>query len=553
MTATPVVWPGACGLACKLPRAALSSDAVGGCMATAAAADPREATVAAADPREATAAAADPREATAAAADPREGNSGGGPLAMAAAAGAPLLPRTLCPVGDKRQPQVAELPPLQAAAVTPAGMFPLLADPREATAAAADPREANSGGEPLAMEAAAGAPLLPCTLYPVWNKRQPQAMRSNRQPQAMRSWHPWAVVETEAAPDALLQVGVVKAVVMVVKVVEVVSPTGILPLLVGLEVEVAPAPLLVSVGVVKEVAVWPAGLFLLLAEVGPADSLSLLEGEKPAGMPPLLAEVEAETAPAPLLMLGVIVVAVRGVKVMKAAGLPPLLAAKAAGLPPLLAAKAAGAPPLLAAKAAGAPPLLAAKAAGAPPLLAAAVKPAGMIPVLVAAMAAEPAGMLPLLVVVGPAGTLPLLAKVGPAGTPPLLVTVVGTETALAALLRPWEVVVEPAGTLPLLAKVGPAGTPPLLVTVVGTETALAALLRPWEVVVEPAGTLPLLAKVGPAGTPLPEVGSGCSRATRARPRRLPDPTPLPGIGWGRWPRCAQTPHNQGTTRPPHS
>ena len=26
--ATPVVWPGACGLACKLPRAALSSDAV---------------------------------------------------------------------------------------------------------------------------------------------------------------------------------------------------------------------------------------------------------------------------------------------------------------------------------------------------------------------------------------------------------------------------------------------------------------------------------------------------------------------------------------------
>ncbi|MGH0114973.1 UNVERIFIED_CONTAM: hypothetical protein FKN15_065897 [Acipenser sinensis] len=32
--ATPVVWLGACGLACKLPRAALSSDAValGGCM-----------------------------------------------------------------------------------------------------------------------------------------------------------------------------------------------------------------------------------------------------------------------------------------------------------------------------------------------------------------------------------------------------------------------------------------------------------------------------------------------------------------------------------------
>ncbi|MGH0120436.1 UNVERIFIED_CONTAM: hypothetical protein FKN15_054772 [Acipenser sinensis] len=85
--------------------------------ATAAAADPREVTAAAADPWEATAApaadpleataapatdpreamavAADPRDATAAAAGPREANSGGEPLAMEAAAGAPLLPRTL--------------------------------------------------------------------------------------------------------------------------------------------------------------------------------------------------------------------------------------------------------------------------------------------------------------------------------------------------------------------------------------------------------------------------------------------------------------------------
>ncbi|MGH0152880.1 UNVERIFIED_CONTAM: hypothetical protein FKN15_053557 [Acipenser sinensis] len=30
-------------------------------------------------------------------------------------------------------------------------------------------------------------------------------------------------------------------------------------------------------------------------------------------------------------------------------------------------------------------------------------------------------------------------------------------------------------------------------------------------------------------------------------------PPLLPGIGWGRWPRCAQTPHNQGTTRPPRT
>ncbi|MGH0125727.1 UNVERIFIED_CONTAM: hypothetical protein FKN15_052841 [Acipenser sinensis] len=113
--------------------------------ATAAAADPREATAAAADPREATAAAADPREATAATADPRE--------------------------------------------VTAAA-----ADPPEATAAAADPREVNSGGEPLTIEAAAGAPLLPRTLYPVWSKRQPQSMRSNSQPQAMRSgWQPQAM------------------------------------------------------------------------------------------------------------------------------------------------------------------------------------------------------------------------------------------------------------------------------------------------------------------------------------------------------------------------
>ncbi|MGH0159496.1 UNVERIFIED_CONTAM: hypothetical protein FKN15_040721 [Acipenser sinensis] len=84
-----------------------------GLVVTPAKQDPREATVAAANLRQAMAAAADPREATAAAADPREATA---------------------------------------------------ADPREVTAAAADPREANSGGEPLAMEAAAGAPLLPGTL-----------------------------------------------------------------------------------------------------------------------------------------------------------------------------------------------------------------------------------------------------------------------------------------------------------------------------------------------------------------------------------------------------
>ncbi|MGH0119035.1 UNVERIFIED_CONTAM: hypothetical protein FKN15_061704 [Acipenser sinensis] len=109
-------------------------------------ADPREATAAAADPRESTAAAAaDPPEVTAAAAaDPRE--------AMAAAA------------ADPREATAA-------------------ADAREAMAAAADPREGNSGGEPLAIEAGAGAPLLPCPLCPAGNKKQSQAMRS---------WHPWA-------------------------------------------------------------------------------------------------------------------------------------------------------------------------------------------------------------------------------------------------------------------------------------------------------------------------------------------------------------------------
>ncbi|MGH0116895.1 UNVERIFIED_CONTAM: hypothetical protein FKN15_040884 [Acipenser sinensis] len=177
---------------------------------------------------------------------------------------------------------------------------------------------------------------------------------------------------------------------------KVVSPTGILPLLVGLEVEVALAPLLVLVGLVK----------------------------------------------------AVVMKVVKVVKVLKAAGAPPLLAAKAAGLPPLQAAKAAGAPPLLAA---------AVKPAGMLPLLVK-VGPAGTLPLLAMVMEAEPAGMLPLLVVVGPAGTLPLLVKVGPAGTLPLLVTAVGTETALAALLRPLEVVVEPTGTLPLLVLVGTAG-----------------------------------------------------------------------------------------------
>ncbi|MGH0121376.1 UNVERIFIED_CONTAM: hypothetical protein FKN15_072410 [Acipenser sinensis] len=63
------------------------------------------------DPREAMA-AADPRESTAAA-DPWEVNSGGEPLAMKAAAGAPLLPRTLQPVAPKamqssRQPQAMQ-------------------------------------------------------------------------------------------------------------------------------------------------------------------------------------------------------------------------------------------------------------------------------------------------------------------------------------------------------------------------------------------------------------------------------------------------------------
>ncbi|MGH0151147.1 UNVERIFIED_CONTAM: hypothetical protein FKN15_057920 [Acipenser sinensis] len=91
------------------------------------------------------------------------------------------------------------------------------------------------------------------------------------------------------------------------------------------------------------------------------------------------------------------------VKVLKAAGLPPLQAAKAAGAPPLLAAKAAGAPPLLAAKAAGLPPLLAAKAAGLPPLLAA--KAAGLPPLL----AAKAAGLPPLLAAKA-AGLPPLLA-----------------------------------------------------------------------------------------------------------------------------------------------
>ncbi|MGH0161144.1 UNVERIFIED_CONTAM: hypothetical protein FKN15_040729 [Acipenser sinensis] len=55
----------------------------------------REVTAAATDPQEVMAAAADPREVIAAAADRREANSGGEPLAMEAAAGAPLLPRTL--------------------------------------------------------------------------------------------------------------------------------------------------------------------------------------------------------------------------------------------------------------------------------------------------------------------------------------------------------------------------------------------------------------------------------------------------------------------------
>ncbi|MGH0118915.1 UNVERIFIED_CONTAM: hypothetical protein FKN15_055469 [Acipenser sinensis] len=174
-------------------------------------------------------------------------------------------------------------------------------------------------------------------------------MRSNRQPQAMRSWHPWVVVETEAAPDALLQVGVLKAVVMKVKV-KVVSPTGILPLLVGLEVEVALAPLLVLVGVVKAVVMKVVKVVKVLKAAGAPPLLAAkaivgvvkavvmkVKVGSPTGILPLLVGREVEVAPAPLLVIvGVgkavvmkvvkVVVQVKVVKVLKAAGAPPLLA-----------------------------------------------------------------------------------------------------------------------------------------------------------------------------------------------------------------------------------
>ncbi|MGH0159173.1 UNVERIFIED_CONTAM: hypothetical protein FKN15_036342 [Acipenser sinensis] len=84
----------------------------------------------------------------------------------------------------------------------------------------------------------------------------------------------------------------------------------------------------------------------------------------------------------------------------------PLAMKVAAGVPLLpvvvMEAEVAPAPLLLMAKAARAPPLLAAKVAGALPL----------------AAAGGPADMLPLLVEMGPAGTLPLLVGMGAAGTP---------------------------------------------------------------------------------------------------------------------------------------
>ncbi|MGH0134648.1 UNVERIFIED_CONTAM: hypothetical protein FKN15_029246 [Acipenser sinensis] len=195
------------------------------------------------------------------------------------------------------------------------------ADPREMTAAV-DPREANSVGEPLAMKVAAGAPLLPRTLYPVRSNRQPQAMRRSRQPQAMWSSRQPQAMQSSRQPREVIAGG---------------EPGPAVVLGLGLFSAAATrrfSPLHCSAAYARAaVDHQPSVLFP-----------PVMKGEAAPAPLPWVVVVEAEAAPAPFPQ----------VVVVEAEATPAaLLLAKASGAPPLLAAKAAGAPPLLAAKAAG--------------------------------------------------------------------------------------------------------------------------------------------------------------------------------------------------------
>ncbi|MGH0160543.1 UNVERIFIED_CONTAM: hypothetical protein FKN15_001236 [Acipenser sinensis] len=216
-----------------------------------------------------------------------------------------------------------------------------------------------------------------------------------------------------------------------------------------------------------------------------------------AGAPLLpMVVVVVEVVPAPLLLME------------KAAGAPPLLAAKAmkvaAGAPPLQAAKAAGLPPLLAAKAAGLPPLQAAKAAGPPPLLAA---------------AGEPAGTLPLLAEVGAASHPPTAVEAEPAGIHPLLVEVGGASSPETAAMAPLPLALEKAAMAPLplaLEKAAMAPLPLALEKAAMTLLPLAletAVMAPLPLALETAvGTLPYLQPGSASQSQIPSEETGFFR-----------------------------------------
>ncbi|MGH0174714.1 UNVERIFIED_CONTAM: hypothetical protein FKN15_069140 [Acipenser sinensis] len=190
--ATPVVWPGACGLACKLPGAALSSDAValGTCMLPLPGLEPHNL-------RERNCCkrswspdlppffmassstlwgsghsifccnaglAATPGEAGPSATSGEAGPSAipgeARPSATPGKAGPSATPDEAGPSATPGNPDVASLSGAGVASLGGDVQAMAAADPREVTAEA-DPQEATAGGERLAMKEAAGAPLLP--------------------------------------------------------------------------------------------------------------------------------------------------------------------------------------------------------------------------------------------------------------------------------------------------------------------------------------------------------------------------------------------------------
>ncbi|MGH0128143.1 UNVERIFIED_CONTAM: hypothetical protein FKN15_061451 [Acipenser sinensis] len=318
---------------------------------------------------------------------------------------------------------------------------------------------------------------------------QPRAVRRSRQPRAVRGWHPRAMHDRAAAVPQEATADPREAIA-------------------GGE----PGPAVVlGLALFSAAATWRFSPLLFLA----AYARTAADRQPSVPVRPV---VKGEAAPAPLLWV-----------VVEAEAAPVAL---------------------LLAKAAGTPPLLAAKAAGDPPLLTAAVEPAGMLPLLVAAMEAEPAGTLPLLAEVGATHSPPRAVEVEPAGILPLLADTWAVDVrpspswavdaptpsswAVDAPTPPsWAVDVQPTPTQAQDVQAPPSGE------VLGVGTASVPLVgggsslgnAPTSHKCSSNTTLPccgggLPSQPPPVAValvppPLPEVECGSSRATRGRPRQL--------------------------------